>query len=30
MRWSRPGAQRMFAIRSAVLNRSFDQLWQAA
>jgi hypothetical protein len=30
MRWSRAGAQRMFAIRSAVLNRSFDQLWQAA
>jgi hypothetical protein len=30
MRWSRPGAQRMFTIRSAVLNRSFDQLWQAA
>jgi hypothetical protein len=30
MRWSRPGACRMFAIRSAVLNRSFDRLWQAA
>jgi hypothetical protein len=30
MRWSPAGAHRMFAIRSAVLNRSFDQLWQAA
>ena len=30
MRWSRPGAQRMLTIRSAVLNRSFDRLWQAA
>lgn len=30
MRWSRAGAHRMFTIRSAVLNRSFDQLWQAA
>lgn len=30
MRWSRLGAQRMLSIRSAVLNRSFDRLWQAA
>jgi hypothetical protein len=30
MRWSRAGASRMFAIRSAVLNRSFDRLGQAA
>lgn len=30
MRWSRPGAERMLTIRSAVLNRSFDRLWQAA
>jgi hypothetical protein len=30
MRWSRAGARRMFAIRSAVLKRSFDQLWQVA
>jgi hypothetical protein len=30
MRWSRSGAQRMLVIRSAVLNRSFDQLWLAA
>ena len=30
MRWSRPGAQRMIVIRSAVLDDSFDQLWHAA
>jgi hypothetical protein len=30
MRWSRPGAERMLTIRSAVLNRSFDRLWQVA
>ena len=30
MRWSRPRAQRMLAIRSAVLNHDFDQLWLAA
>ncbi len=29
MRWSRPGAQRMIAIRSAVLGQSFDTIWQS-
>lgn len=30
MRWSRSGALRMSVIRSAFLDHSFDQLWQAA
>jgi hypothetical protein len=30
MRWSRPGAQRMFVLRGAVLDHSFDSLWPAA
>jgi hypothetical protein len=30
MRWSRPGARRMFVIRGAVLDHSFDSLWAAA
>jgi len=30
MRWSRPGVQRMAVIRSAVLDASFDTLWDAA
>jgi hypothetical protein len=30
MRWSRPGAQRMTLIRSALLDHSFDTLWNAA
>jgi len=30
MRWSRPGAHGMIVIRSAVLDDSFDRLWQAA
>lgn len=30
MRWSRPAAQRMFIIRAAVLDASFDQLWANA
>ena len=30
MRWSRSGANRMLAIRSAVLNHSFDRLWPVA
>ena len=30
MRWSRPGAERMLGIRSAVLGRDFDRLWDAA
>jgi hypothetical protein len=30
MRWSRSGAQRMFVIRSAVLDNSFDALWAIA
>lgn len=30
MRWSRPGAERMVTIRSAVLSGSFQDLWQRA
>jgi hypothetical protein len=30
MRWSRPGAERMLVIRSAVLNGAFDLLWRVA
>jgi hypothetical protein len=30
MRWSRPGAQRMILIRSAVLDGSFDARWSQA
>ena len=29
-RWSRSEAKRMMTIRSSVLNRSFNRLWQAA
>jgi hypothetical protein len=30
MRWSRPGAERMLVLRSAVLSQDFDDLWAAA
>jgi hypothetical protein len=30
MRWSRPGAERMLLIRSAVMADSLDQLWACA
>jgi len=30
MRWSRPGAERMTIIRSAVMTNSLDQLWEHA
>jgi hypothetical protein len=30
MRWSRPNAERMLLIRSAVLSNQFDTLWRAA
>lgn len=30
MRWSRPAAVRMFVLRAAVLDDSFDNLWAAA
>jgi hypothetical protein len=30
MRWSRPGAERMAVIRSALLSDDFDRLWRAA
>lgn len=30
MRWSRPAAEQMLVIRSAVLDHSFDTLWDAA
>ena len=30
MRWSRQGAERMLVIRSAVLGKTFDDLWLAA
>ena len=29
MRWSRSGAERMVVLRTAILSRQFDQLWQA-
>jgi hypothetical protein len=28
MHWSRPGAERMVALRTAILSRQFDRLWQ--
>lgn len=30
MRWSREGAERMIILRSSVLSKTFDELWQAA
>ena len=30
MRWSRPGAERLLPIRTAILSNRFDQLWQQA
>lgn len=30
MRWSRPGAEQMLVLRSAVLSHDFDDLWAAA
>jgi len=30
MRWSRPSAEQMLVIRSAVMGQSFDALWNAA
>lgn len=30
MRWSRPAAQRMLVLRSAILSGNFDQLWALA
>ena len=30
MRWSRPAAEKMFVLRSAVLGDDFDELWDAA
>ena len=30
MRWSRPAAEHMLVIRGAVLDHSFDTLWEAA
>jgi hypothetical protein len=30
MRWSRPGAEKMLAIRSAVMADTFDHLWETA
>ncbi len=30
MRWSRPGAERMIALRTAILSDHFDDLWDAA
>jgi len=30
MRWSRPGADRMIAVRGGVMAGTFDQLWAAA
>lgn len=30
MHWSRPGAERLLAIRGAILSNRFDQLWRSA
>jgi hypothetical protein len=30
MRWSRPGAERLFPIRSAILSHRFDKMWTLA
>ena len=30
MRWSRPGAERLLPVRSAIMSRRFDELWQQA
>ncbi len=30
MRWSRPGAGRLLPIRSAILSKRFDRMWQLA
>lgn len=30
MHWSRPGAERLLSIRSAILSHRFDQLWRSA
>lgn len=30
MRWSRPGVERMIALRTAILSDQFDELWDAA
>lgn len=30
MRWSRPGAERLFPIRSAILSHRFDKMWSLA
>jgi hypothetical protein len=30
MRWSRPGIERMIAIRTAILSHTFFDLWQQA
>jgi hypothetical protein len=30
MRWSRPGAERMLALRGAVMSQTFDTLWDLA
>jgi hypothetical protein len=30
MRWSRPGAERLIPIRSAVMSHTFDRLWRLA
>lgn len=30
MRWSRPGAERLIPVRSAIMSRRFDQLWETA
>jgi hypothetical protein len=30
MRWSRPGAERLIPVRSAILSKRFDKMWQLA
>jgi hypothetical protein len=30
MRWSRKGAERVIPLRSAILSKRFDEMWQLA
>jgi len=30
MRWSRPGAERLCPVRSAILSNRFDRMWNLA
>jgi hypothetical protein len=30
MRWSRPGAERLIPVRTAILSKRFDKMWHLA